>query len=123
MRGTGGDYQRAKRLRKLSKLLSSPKAQKTVRTLKWYTLAHVMDESPVLPVSSPPPCMSTVSCAYRVSVAICCLLLGVHALFFSLTIKGIASYNVFFGDVVNAGTTVISTSKASDGCTFSSCDQ
>ncbi|GAB4813125.1 hypothetical protein N2152v2_000171 [Parachlorella kessleri] len=29
MRGNGGDYQRAKRLRKLNKLLTSPKAQKT----------------------------------------------------------------------------------------------
>ncbi|GAB4813127.1 hypothetical protein N2152v2_000173 [Parachlorella kessleri] len=34
MRGSGGDYQRAKRLRKLSKLLTSPEAQKTAATLE-----------------------------------------------------------------------------------------
>ena len=35
-RGSYSDYKRAKRFRKLNKMLSSPKAQMTMRTLKRY---------------------------------------------------------------------------------------
>ncbi|GAB4816718.1 hypothetical protein N2152v2_003764 [Parachlorella kessleri] len=70
--GNFNNYQRAKRFRKLNKMLSSPKAQQRIRILKWTSIAMLF------------------------------LLLGVHALFFGLTSQGIKDYESFFKDIVVA---------------------
>ncbi|GAB4816719.1 hypothetical protein N2152v2_003765 [Parachlorella kessleri] len=77
------DHQRAKRFHRLDKMLSSPKAQQMIRTLKWASIVMVL------------------------------LLVSVHALFFGLTIKGINDFQQFFDHVVVAGEASTSSSKAS----------
>ncbi|GAB4813124.1 hypothetical protein N2152v2_000170 [Parachlorella kessleri] len=81
-RGSYNHYQRVKRLQKLKKLLTSRKAQRTIHTLKW------------------------------ASIVMSLMLLGLHALFFSLTIKGTQRYQTFFQEIVQAGQTCVLSAKA-----------